>query len=285
MLTTVDPVKIKPELLRVPAKEAKYLLKNVAKLYNDGTMNIFNFKYKIYKNRGGLEPQKQKELPYIIPKTKSALEQYVADDRSVRRTHTLITDYVKINDFNLFVNITFDPSKIDTKNDYAVAKAFKIWLQNQKRLNPTFEYLAVPERHKNGAIHFHCLFMGYPDKKLKRALNNKISSPYYGLPLIDKSGRPVYNLTSYKLGLNDVTYITNKEATSYYVRKYITKDLALNIINSKRFWASHGLRKPEKVENLPLDLYVMADDLPQRSQGTFDMYTRPQVSYVPPTSH
>jgi len=180
----------------------------------------------------------------------------------------------------MFGTLTFNKEKINRLDDEQVVKKSRVWLQNQKRLNQNFEYLIIPERHKQTrGLHLHFLFMGYPDKKLVRA-----HSARSGRPLFDSNHRPIYNLTSWKLGYTQVTFIENKEATSYYVRKYISKDVDMtDRLKEKdhRFWASHGLEKPLKLENVALELYLPENEPANRSHPAFDMWYRPNVS-IPP---
>ena len=167
------------------------------------------------------------------------LKDFVPSYSSILRTKTTIRDIVLCNDFELFATFTFDPSKVDRYNYHACSYKMRAWLHHQKDLatlrGKDFKYLIIPERHKDGAIHFHALLSGY-------------SSTLKDSGLKTSSLRPIYNITSFRSGFTTAVPIDSKESVSSYVTKYITKDL-ISEFKKQRFFCSKGLLRPTKVIN------------------------------------
>ena len=141
------------------------------------------------------------------------------------------------NDFTLFITFTFDPKK--TKDRYSprvVKRQMRNWLKNQQRRYGKFSYLIVPERHKDGALHFHALFAGYTGKLVDSGKK--------------RHGKTSYNLTGYTLGHTQASIIDDSQKAMNYLRKYITKDMPL-FPGKHRYWASKGLRRPQVIDNPP----------------------------------
>jgi hypothetical protein len=157
--------------------------------------------------------------------------------RSLRRTKTHITDLILCNDFTHFGTFTFNKRKIDRYNDEEVRKKLAKWLNNQQRITNGFEYLLIPERHKDGALHYHALLKGYPTDKFTESGRK------------DKSGRKIYNLPAFSLGFTNFTSIGHLGKTATYVQKYVTKANTTDT-NKKRYWASKNLKTPKMCHNV-----------------------------------
>lgn len=180
------------------------------------------------------------KLPSVVDKKLKEDEDNI--QRSVRRTKSVIRDYVLSNDFELFVTFTFNPKKVDRYSFHHCSLKMQSWLarvrQSQDKNNP-FKYLIVPEFHKDGAIHFHALFSNYPKPltKTKVIMNSKI----------------VYNLPSFRYGFTTAQKIDDGKVVFGYLTKYITKDMPL-VFNRKRYWSSRNLEKPIVYHNRIKDL-------------------------------
>jgi len=152
--------------------------------------------------------------------------------RSLRRSKTTVQDIILSNDFDLWCTFTFDKRKLDRYNSSKCKSVMSNWLFNQRTHSPDLKYIIVPEKHKDGAIHFHALI-----------------SNYHGT-LIDtghktKNQQTIYKAQSYKSGFTEFVKLdTNKEAIAKYITKqYLTKDMIL-FPSQKRFWASRNLIRP-----------------------------------------
>lgn len=162
--------------------------------------------------------------------------------RSVRRSRAAISDYCGVNDFEWFVTFTFNPKKVNRYDLSHCYTKMQGWLWRTHRKNEDFKYIIVPERHKDGAIHFHALISGY-DLKIKKT--NVI-----------QNNRRVYNITGFTYGFTNAQRLDDDtKKTVAYMCKYITKDMEL-VQNRRRYWCSKNLRKPEKFVNSIYDLGI-----------------------------
>lgn len=160
-------------------------------------------------------------------------------ERSLRRTRQRISDYVLCNQFELFVTFTFAKNRQDINEK---RRQMANWLKNQRKRNGKFDYLIVPEFHKDRqSLHFHALFYGYCGA-IRPAIN-----PTTNTPIIQKR-QPIYTLPEYTLGFNNAKRImvSNESTTriAQYIKKYITKDMPI-FFGKQRYWASKDLRLPK----------------------------------------
>lgn len=157
--------------------------------------------------------------------------------RSTRRSKQHIYEIARANEWEWFATFTFK----ENRYDYIACKdRLRKWFDNFKRRKcPDFEYLCVPERHKDGAYHFHALIKG------------NITS------YIDSKGwnEEKYVFKDYKLGINELERVRDTNRVSMYITKYISKDLLGNIKNARRYFYSKGVEKPTVKE-----YYVKSDN-------------------------
>ena len=182
-------------------------------------------------------------------------------EKSINRTKTRISDYILCNDFTHFVTFTFDRknSKVKSEEDRhdlrKMSKLLITWVNTEqvnhfRRHGRKFGYLIVPERHKNGAWHFHAVFQGY-----KNEIEDFYSSKnkYLTVDEIRSKNKKPKNkrgfLPRYTLGRSEIAPVKDKFRMSSYIKKYITKEL-INEKYKKRYWASRNLKLPEIIENI-----------------------------------
>jgi hypothetical protein len=215
-------------LLNVPELKTHMTLQNVMKIYPIFT-KIYVFHEPITIKKQGYELQNKKQ------KSNNNTFEYIDD--SIRRTKTTISDLILCNNFDYFVTFTF------AKDRYNIEKCKKRmtkWLYKQQQRYGEFQYLIVPEHHKDGALHFHALLRNYKGQ-IKPAFENN---------------KKIYNIKSYKHGYSTLIKInkTNKDTIklSNYLKKYITKDMPTDK-NKKRYWVSRNLTRPVKIHNVPIN--------------------------------
>lgn len=165
---------------------------------------------------------------------------------SARRSKTSITDYALCNDFSAFITLTFDQKLNDSFNYDHCKRLVSKWINNQRRTSPKLSYILVAEKHHKGSIHFHMITNNFQGT-LTPATNGNSKSKNYG-QLIVKNGKHIYNLDGWKYGFSTLSHIVNKEATAYYLQKYLTKDF-IEAFNKKRYWCSRNLKRPIKTYN------------------------------------
>lgn len=151
-----------------------------------------------------------------------------------------IRHYILANDFQFFVTFTIDPQKGNSL-DYDTSKSILLkWCEIQRKIKGKFSYIFIPEFHKSGRVHFHGV-LGNCNFDLIEAVHPKTGKA------LKRNGRQVYNLPAWKYGFTDVEMIEDKERTSSYMTKYVTKELMSNkeMFGKKRYFPSRGLKVPE----------------------------------------
>ena len=133
-------------------------------------------------------------------------------------------------DFDYFWTLTFKADRYDY--DLAFKKMGK-WLEKMRKKYGKFDYIMIPELHKDGAIHFHGVTGGLNALIVDAGVKHK--------------GAKVYNCLEWEHGFTTLTKIRDKEKTASYVTKYVTKEMQNSIVEKgkKKYWCSRGLRKPD----------------------------------------
>ena len=162
------------------------------------------------------------------------------------------------NEWDYFTTFTLDPNKYDRFNLQKWHKDFTQWIRNYRRKTGyPFKYILIPEHHiKDYAWHMHGLIQGLPWDTL-----TKFDPAKHPIKLVTKGYRYHEGILD-KFGYNSFGKIRNREATTKYLMKYITKTMAeTNIgLGSHLYYASLGLNKPELVNNMYLCSYVTKVD-------------------------
>lgn len=176
------------------------------------------------------------KMPPIVSDTDRERSAKVSMNRTINRVYHL----ARSNIWDWFITLTFNPEKVN-RYDYDICvKKLKNWLDIVRRSCPDFRYIIVPEKHKDGAFHFHGLIADCD------GLN------FVETSLFDESGRRIYNIGKYKLGWTTATQVADNEKVTKYLSKYITKDVCSVSFGKKRYWCSRNLAECE-VEELLLE--------------------------------
>lgn len=129
--------------------------------------------------------------------------------RSMRRAKSRVRRLALSNDFRWFVTLTLSPEKVDRYDDTQVLRKLTNWCSNQVKRRG-LKYILVPERHKDGALHFHGFFSD--------ALEAVASGHR------DRNGHMIYNLPGWSLGFTAAIQVYGDYAGAVaYVCKYIGK--------------------------------------------------------------
>lgn len=166
--------------------------------------------------------------------------------RSIRRSKQSIYQLARSNDWDYFATFTFSG---DYRYNFdECRKKFTKFLNHFRERTFPIEYLAIAEKHKDGAWHYHALIKG-------------------DLSDIAVAGiRPgTLTLTQYrKIGRNELELVRDTHKVSNYITKYITKDLIENLNHKRRYLCSRGLKRPEIREfrideNLDIATFIMSN--------------------------
>ena len=162
--------------------------------------------------------------------------------RSMNRSKNNLMDILKCNDFNFFVTLTFNNNDKDRLNDKETRKLFVNWVNYIQKLFSSFYYVAVPEYHKKGGLHFHLLIGGVSAEDMKLTPSGKVV----------KSGRckgqTIFNVGRWnkeKKGFSTATEVLDTIAVKFYLSKYLTKGkVDPRFFNKKRFYVSRNIKRP-----------------------------------------
>lgn len=205
---------------------------------------------RVYKNHGrkGIERRRKtisEENGYSwlvstvtgeVLRKRRAIEIKHCVDASLSRTRRVMREILMSNKWVYFVTLTFNQEEQDRLDDKAVMRQFKRFRDLVRKKYSNMYYMAVPERHKKGGIHFHLLIGGVTAEELKL-----VDSGHK-----DKKGRVIYNCNVWKYGFSTVTEVEDTEKASSYILKYIGKELGISEVCKKRYWASRNCVRPKK---------------------------------------
>lgn len=178
-------------------------------VYPDGSYDLICAADSIFREPGW-EEARWDEKPKA--KGREAGKKSEGDDmlRSMRRARAKLRRLALANSFEYFVTLTLDPARIDRYDGAAVVKALGTWCDNMARRHG-LRYILVPERHKDGAFHFHGFFAGEGVR-------------YVDSGHRDSTGAPVYNLPQWTLGFSTAIRLRGEyPAAVGYCCKYIGK--------------------------------------------------------------
>lgn len=153
-------------------------------------------------------------------------------ERSARRARSKLRRLALSNDFQFFVTLTLAPDRVDRYDSGAIMKIVNRWLDNMVRRHG-LRYILVPERHKDGAFHFHGFFAGA------------------GVQVVDSGhqigGRTAYNLPQWTLGFSTAQELYGDyHAAVAYCCKYIGKQDGERPMG-RWYYSGGGLREPQKM--------------------------------------
>ena len=216
---------------------------------------VFNLKSIVV---GDIERHKYYDKVVVVPhnggftgKRGNALNREKSIMQSMARAKEKIYGYIMANDWQYWATQTFNKEAIDRYSLDEIVKRYNRRLKYLKTKYNGLKWLIVPEQHKDGAYHLHMFMMGIPADRLKYSGRDHYSG--------DKK-RPIYNwLDTADYGFNYYLYIGDKEPLervkmAKYVTKYITKDLAENRFNRKKYWTSKGLAEPTRSNTYTKDI-------------------------------
>ncbi|WP_294552623.1 hypothetical protein [uncultured Pseudoflavonifractor sp.] len=150
------------------------------------------------------------------------------------RARAAVRDIALCNLFTHFFTWTLDAKLIDRYDDEAVKKKLENTLRNLVS-RKGFLYVCIPERHKDGALHFHGLCIP-GTVRLIRAVSPRSN------PLSTNRGQPIYNMADWPWGFSHCIPLDNDyERAVNYLLKYIAK--GGEKIFGKWYLSARSLRK------------------------------------------
>lgn len=150
--------------------------------------------------------------------------------RAVRRAKITLRDLALCNEMAYFVTLTLDQNMVDRYDMAEITKRLNSWCSNQVQRNG-LAYILVPERHKDGAVHFH----GFVNNAVEIVDSGTLALPWCPKPRrpkneaqraewLAKGGKVVYNLPAWPLGFTTaIKMYGDPVAAVGYCCKYIGK--------------------------------------------------------------
>lgn len=200
--------------INVPQRADKARHKHFAKVYRYpcGVMDIVASTSPDFGPKGWEEWEDFSHAARAVgPKQKRERSEALAEDRerSMRRARARVRRLALANDFRWFVTLTLDQTKVDRYDPSVVVRKMGQWCSNQVK-RKGLRYILVPERHKDGALHFHGFF------------SDSLEAVDSGHKA--KNGQPIYNLPGWDLGFTAAIEVYGEySAAVAYVCKYIGK--------------------------------------------------------------
>ena len=159
-------------------------------------------------------------------------------------THYIITDRGQVH-------------SVDRLDDEACRKKFTAWSNEMRETYPSMKYVAVPEYHKKGGLHYHVVVGGVDANDLGLVDSGRVLhcgqswskedfyASGYTLNVANGEGMPIYNITNWFNGFSTATEIRCSDAVAKYVGKYLSKaDIDPRFYNKRRFHCSLNVTKP-----------------------------------------
>lgn len=235
------------------------------KKYPDGSSELLCCSRPVFRDPGWEEEQhgnyeskrnSHTETPEA-PKAAEAAEAAEAarqnTERAARRAAAKVRDLALCNDFKWFVTLTLDAARVDRYDMREITRKFNNWLDNQVRRNG-LRYVLVPERHKDGAIHFH----GFVNDGPGFVSSGTWSVPGHKKPIkprAEKTRREwaarddcheVFNWLNWPLGFSTAIRLYGSyQSAVAYVCKYVRKQTEGGKIGGRWYYSGGALRLPE----------------------------------------
>ena len=176
---------------------------------------------------------------------------------NVTRARTRVFELAICNDFEYFITLTINKEKLDRYELKEYIKKLGQFIRDyRKKYEVDIQYLLIPEKHKNGAWHMHGLIKGIPREHL----------------YINENGYLDWENYKKRFGWCSIDKIKNKEAISKYITKYVRKsfdtDRGITEKESKLYYCSRGLRRPQKKKEGTLNGYQL-DKIPFKYENDY----------------
>lgn len=150
--------------------------------------------------------------------------------RAVRRAKQNLLDLALCNGMRYFVTLTLDLAVVDRYDMKEITRRLNAWCSNQVQ-RCGLAYILVPERHQDGAVHFH----GFVNDAVETVDSGTLRVPWDKKPRRPRSeaerrewlaagGQVVYNLPAWPLGFTTaIELYGDPVAAVNYCCKYVGK--------------------------------------------------------------
>lgn len=238
------------------------------KEYPNGVLEVLTASSPVFRERGYQDAQKWDTEPRARSESHPTEEQKRENiNRAVRRAKNNLRDLALCNDMRYFVTLTLDATKVDRYDPAAIIRKVNAWCSNQVQRNG-LAYILVPERHKDGAIHFH----GFVNGAVRLVDSGTVSVPGHKQPRrpgsdaqraewLAAGGHVVYNLPDWTLGFTTAIELYGEPMRAVaYCCKYIGKQQEGSEVPERiggRWFYHGGCSERPKVTYADVDFHSM----------------------------
>lgn len=210
------------------------------KEYPQGFLEVLTASKPIFREPGyepadkwASEPRRRPDRPKGGEAAQASAQSADNVKRAVRRAKQKLRDLALCNDMRYFVTLTLDPAVIDRYDMREITRRLNAWCSNQVQ-RCGLAYVLVPERHKDGAVHFH----GFVNDAVEVVDSGTLSLPWDKKPRrpadeaqradwLARGGKVVYNLPAWPLGFTTaIELYGDPVAAVNYCCKYVGKQQA-----------------------------------------------------------
>jgi len=152
----------------------------------------------------------------------------------------LVSSNLVGTDLPLLVTITYSINQTDLRQGYRDFKSFNQALRY--KFGKDFKYICVPEFQKRGAVHFHALYWGLPERIFLEERKTRFLARLWGQGFI---------------------YLKQTDGNikiSSYLAKYMSKAFCdMNLKNQKAFVCSRNVLRPVVYSGIDSIFYLLDD--------------------------
>lgn len=273
------------ENLIVSSDEVRQFYNIRVKVSPDGHVSFRKYSKTLNYIPDGLEPVGDANPSQIgsnelkTQKKEQALDVIRSDSLSRSRSSLIDLAYANYTTWHSFVTLTFAENLTDVRD---ANKRFNTWVTQVRRKKSDFQYIAVPEFQKRGAVHYHLLSnlvcgsdIPAQEKKITR---NTDKNKYFELEY--------YNIPFWKNGFStafDLKLTDNRFDVAAYMCKYMYKDIDNRLYSHQKIMHSKSLKVPDIYRLSENDLLndFIASMFVKYDIASFDFHAKEkfQVSY------
>lgn len=162
------------------------------------------------------------------------------------RAKSLVLQYALCNPWDYFFTGTLDETKLNRHDlDAYQVKLSQFIRDKRKEYGTQVQYLLIPEQHKDGAWHIHGMLANLPGPALRRFRRPEpwklVNSEYLNWPDYQE-----------KFGFCSLGPIKHPVATSFYITKYVSKELPRRggDLGKHLYFHSRPLKKAEHASSV-----------------------------------
>lgn len=175
--------------------------------------------------------------------------------QSYSRSRSKVLQYALCNDWDYFITITVNPEKFDRWQLNDIYHELYEFFRCYRSMYGHLSYLLVPERHEDGAWHFHGLVSGILSGHLSPFL------PGIHPQKLIRAGYVNFGLLADVIGFVSLSCLHDPVAAGFYITKYITKEHAHDDFYQHLYYHSQGLKTARPVADCYINNSFLDDCL------------------------